>query len=959
MKDNFIEVRGAKVHNLKNVNIKIPREKLVVITGVSGSGKSSLAFDTIYAEGQRRYVESLSAYARQFLQVMDKPDVESITGLSPAISIDQKTTLRNPRSTVGTVTEIYDHLRLLFARIGTPHCIECGDVIEKQSLSEIIDTITELPEGKKVLVLAPVPKTNNISYHQIIQQIKSSGFIRIRLDGELITLNQSFDLEDDASHVIEIVVDRLMIKDYSPNKVTLSRGDVIEEVNPEKTRLADSVELALRHGEGFMSIVDYETKDEIKFSEKYICHKHPHVVIGELEPRSFSFNSPHGACGECHGIGTRMVVKEDLIIPNKDLSLEEGALHPWASTTWNMTILETMAKRQKFSLSKTFPELSAKHQNLVLYGTGDTKYDIHYEGKNMNGDFQAKYEGVIPYIERRYNETDSENSRKHLSKYMEMQECPTCEGKKLRREILGVKIIDKNITEVSAMNIEDAHVFFQGLHALLDPTKQKIAKLLLEEIVKRLKFLLKVGLPYLELDRSVQTLSGGEAQRIRLATQIGSALTGVLYVLDEPSIGLHQHDNSRLIETILFLRDNGNSVLVVEHDEEMMLIADHIIEIGPEAGKHGGKVIAQGTPQDIMKDKHSITGAFLSGRDQIAIPRKRSKGNGDFLEIIGANAHNLKNIDVKIPLGCLIGVSGVSGSGKSTLINGILSAELAHHLQRAQTRGLDHKEIKGIEHVDKVIHIDQKAIGRTPRSNPATYTNVFTDIRDLFTNQPEAKIRGYSAARFSFNVKGGRCEACAGDGVKKIEMHFLPDVYVPCEVCKGARYNREALEIKWRGKNIADVLAMTVNESLEFFVNIPNIKNKLQTLADVGVGYIHLGQSATTLSGGEAQRIKLATELSKKGTGKTVYVLDEPTTGLHFQDVKKLLQVLQRLVDKGNTVIVIEHNIDVLKTCDHIIDIGPDGGNKGGELIAEGTPEEIAECERSYTGIYLKEKLMS
>ena len=954
---NKIVVRGAKMHNLKNIDVEIPREQLVVITGVSGSGKSSLAFDTIYAEGQRRYVESLSTYARQFLQMTDKPDVESIEGLSPAISIDQKSASRNPRSTVGTVTEIYDHLRLLYSKVGHPHCSECGSKISRQSIAEIIDSVAAMGEGKRIMILSPLVRNKAGSHSKVFDSIKQEGFIRVRVNGEIMTLNQSIELDPLEKHSIEIVVDRIVIKDYSPKKVELKNGGVIEEPNPDRVRLADSIEIALNHGEGSVMIQDYDTEEVKSYSERYSCPDHPELVVPEIEPRSFSFNSPHGACPECHGLGSKLIVQEEMVVPNEDLTLDEGALHPWASHTWYTNILTAVGEKYGFTMGTKFKDLSARQKNIVLYGAGDEQFEAEFEGKKVHGEIKTKYEGVIPNLERRHLETDSEHSKKQLEKYMKSEVCPDCDGRKLRKEILSVTIGGKNIVALTEMSIEQLQDYFTGFEDNLTEMELKIAHQLVDEVRARLGFLTNVGLPYLTLNRAANTLSGGEAQRIRLATQIGSALQGVLYVLDEPSIGLHQKDNDRLIDTMNHLRNLGNTVLVVEHDEDTMRVADHIVEIGPKAGAGGGTVVAEGTLQEIMDNKNSPTGAFLSGREKIEIPKERRKGSGKEIEIIGANAHNLQNVSAKIPLGMLVGVTGVSGSGKSTLINGILGAELSRQLNRADSYGLEHKEIKGVEHLDKIIHIDQSPIGRTPRSNPATYTGVFTDIRELFANQPEAKLRGYTAGRFSFNVKGGRCESCAGDGMVKIEMHFLPDVYVPCDVCKGKRYNQEALEVKWRGFNISDVLEMTVAEALEAFTSIPNIKNKLQTLYDVGLGYIHLGQSATTLSGGEAQRVKLATELAKKATGRTIYILDEPTTGLHFQDIKQLLEVLHRLVDKGNSVLLIEHNLDVVKTCDYVIDVGPDGGSGGGLIVAEGTPEDVAKVKESYTGQYLKKML--
>jgi len=973
-----LKVTGAKMHNLKNIDVSIPRDKLVVITGVSGSGKSSLAFDTIYAEGQRRYVESLSAYARQFLQLMEKPEVENIEGLSPAISIDQKSTSRNPRSTVGTVTEIYDYLRLLFAKIGRPHCPQCGEAVSRQSISQIVDKIANFPEGKKIMLLAPMVKNRKGEHIKVIEKIKKDGFVRMRIDGGIVSIAEEIKLDPNQKHTIEIVVDRLVVKNFKKNIVKLNSGQEIEEPNPDRSRLADSVEVTIKYGDGVMTVFDADTKAEEVFSEHFACIKCG-ISIPEIEPRSFSFNSPHGACPECHGLGSKLVVLPKLVVPNGKLTLAEGAILPWATTTsrtnWHTKMLEAVGKKYGFTMDTKWQDLNAEQKEIILYGTGEDKYDLNMNTEKFSGNFEAKYEGVISNLERRYLETESDFGRKQIEKFMEVQTCPACKGNRLRPEVLAITVADKNIMDVTSFSIENARQYFLSMIPEADLSKEekkicktksknilteneyKIGKTILKEIINRLSFLENVGLSYLTLNRSAVTLSGGEAQRIRLATQIGSALQGVLYVLDEPSIGLHQKDNSRLIETMLHLRDLENTVLVVEHDEDTMRAADHVLEIGPKAGKHGGLVMAEGTPAEIMENKNSVTGKYLSGKLEIPVPKKRRQGTGKFIEIIGATEHNLKNVDAKIPLGCFVGITGVSGSGKSTLINHILSKELARMLNRAQTTGGAHKEIRGVENLDKIIHIDQSPIGRTPRSNPATYTGVFTDIRDLFATTSEAKLRGYKAGRFSFNVKGGRCEACAGDGIVKIEMHFLPDIYVPCEVCKGRRYNNEALEVTWRGKNIADVLDMTVSEALEFFKTIPQVKNKLQTLEDVGLGYIHLGQSATTLSGGEAQRVKLATELSKRATGKTLYVLDEPTTGLHFDDVKKLLSVLQALVDKGNTVLTIEHNLDVVKSVDYVLDLGPDGGDQGGLIVAKGTPEEVAKVKESYTGQYLAKML--
>lgn len=953
-----IVVKGAKIHNLKNISVEIPKNKLTVITGLSGSGKSSLAFDTIYAEGQRRYVESLSTYARQFLQLMEKPDVESIEGLSPAISIDQKTASRNPRSTVGTVTEIYDYLRLFFAKVGHPHCPNCGKPIKRQSPSQIVDIIAEMPENKKILLLAPVVRDRKGSHIKTIEKIKKDGFVRVRVDGEVMSILNIPELDENKKHTLEIVVDRLVVKNFKKIVKKLSSGDEIEMPNPDRTRLADSIETCLKYGEGLMLLVDNDSGEEQVFSEHFACAD-CQVSVSEISPRSFSFNNPQGACPECHGLGTKLVIDPELVIPNKKLTLGEGAIMPWSATTshltWYNRILQSVAKKHGFSMNKPIKDMDEKHLQIVLYGTGDKKYDVRVGTRSntaFKGEYSMSFEGVIPNLERRYLETDSDYIRKKIEKYMQILKCPKCNGKRLRPEVLAVTIEKKSIMDVTEMSIRKADDFFQKLK--LTEMEEQIARPILKEIGNRLQFMDDVGLSYLTLDRAANTLSGGEAQRIRLATQIGSKLSGVIYVLDEPSIGLHQNDNAKLIKTLAHLRDLGNTVIVVEHDVDTMLASDHILDIGPGAGNEGGKVIAAGTPEEIMKSPNSVTGQYLSGKKKIPVPKKRRKGNGKYLEIINANEHNLKNVCVKIPLGTFIGITGVSGSGKSTLINDILVKQVEKKLYRTRHQIGKHEKINGIEHIDKIINIDQSPIGRTPRSNPATYTGVFTDIRELFAGTSEAKLRGYKTGRFSFNVKGGRCEACSGDGIKKIEMHFLPDIYVPCEVCKGKRYNAEALEITYRGKNISDVLNLTVAEALEFFDAIPNIKTKLQTLHEVGLSYIHLGQSATTLSGGEAQRIKLATELSKRSTGQTLYILDEPTTGLHFDDVKKLLDVLQRLVDKGNTVLTIEHNLDVIKSVDYIVDLGPEGGDAGGEVIATGTPEEVAQIAGSYTGQWLK-----
>ncbi len=967
-----IKVKGARMHNLKNIDVEIPRNSLTVITGLSGSGKSSLAFDTIFAEGQRRYAESLSAYARQFISQMEKPDVDSIEGLSPAISIDQKTAPRNPRSTVGTVTEIYDYMRLLWAKVGRVHCPITGKLLSKQSPSQIVDMITKMTEGKKIMLLSPQVIGRKGSHQKILDTIKREGFVRMRVDGQIVTTDEELVLDPKKAHDIEIVVDRMIIRDFAPINETLSDGTTVESPNPNRTRLADSVELALRKGEGLISVLDSDTGDIVKYSDKFVNPDYPDMSIPEIEPRSFSFNSPHGACDHCHGIGTILQIDEGSIVPNVELTVHEGAIHPWATSAGRMSFmvqtLAALAKKQGFSLDKPWKNLSPEVKKIILHGHPD-KVDVDFSSEKFDGHYQTSYEGVIPNLERRHRETDSAYTRTQIEAYMFELPCPKCEGKRLRKEILGVTVGGKNIVEGTEMSISTARKFFEGLipskkgtetapsASSLSEYEYTIVKKVIAEVVSRLTFLENVGLKYLTLNRSAATLSGGEAQRIRLATQIGSALEGVLYVLDEPSIGLHQRDNTKLINTMFNLRDIGNTVIVVEHDQETIEAADYLLEIGPGAGKHGGEVIAQGSPKTLIDNPKSVTGQYLSGRKKISVPKERRKGNGKCIEILGATHHNLQNVNVQFPLGCLIGITGVSGSGKSSLIHGILAPELQRTLNKAHSKGQDFKEIKGLGHLDKAIVIDQSAIGRTPRSNPATYTGIFTEVRDVFAMTPESKTRGYKPGRFSFNVSGGRCEECEGDGLKRIEMHFLPDVYVTCETCKGQRYNRETLEVTYKGKNISDALNMTISESLEFFSAFPSIKNKLQTLSDVGLGYIHLGQSATTLSGGEAQRIKLATELTKRATGKTFYILDEPTTGLHFDDIRRLLDVLQRLVEKGNTVLVIEHNLDVIKSVDHIVDIGPDGGDGGGRVIATGTPEEVAKSKESYTGQYLKKML--
>ncbi len=955
-----IKVKGARLHNLKNIDVEIPRNKFTVITGLSGSGKSSLAFDTIYAEGQRRYVESLSTYARNFLQMMDKPEVDSIEGLSPAISIDQKSAPRNPRSTVGTVTEIFDFLRLLFAKVGTPHCPKCGDPIEKQSIQQILEDVAHMKEGTKILIIAPLVNDRKGQHFKAFDKIKKEGFVRVRVDGEVYSVLDVPELDENKKHTIEIVVDRLVVKDMHKMSKKLKSGQVIDLPNPNRTRLADSIETALKFGEGLLVISEHDGGKDHLYSEHFACAKCD-VNVPEIAPRSFSFNSPHGACEECHGLGTKLEMDPELVIPNQKLTLAEGAIMPWSATTshisWYNKILTQVGKVHKFSMNDPVYKLSEAAMQIVLYGDSNKKYKVNFSKANSNGDseYETTFEGVIPNLERRYLETDSDYVRKKIGAFMRILRCPACKGKRLKPEILSVKIVENSIMDVSALSVQKALDFFQNLK--LSEMKMAISKQIIEEISNRLNFLTNVGLSYLTLDRTANTLSGGEAQRIRLATQIGSKLSGVIYVLDEPSIGLHQNDNDKLIKTLLHLKELGNTVIVVEHDTDTMLAADFILDIGPGAGKHGGEIIAQGTPAEIMKDKNSVTGKYLSGESSIPMPKKRRKGNKKKLSIIGAKEHNLKDVSVDLPLGTFIGVTGVSGSGKSTLINDILVKSVSKHIYGSKAMPGAHKEIKGLENLDKIINIDQSAIGRTPRSNPATYTGVFTEIRDLFAQTPEAKLRGYKAGRFSFNVKGGRCETCRGDGIKKIEMHFLADIYVPCEVCKGMRYNQEALEVRYRGKNIYEVLDMTVEEGLEFFNAIPNVKAKLKTLVEVGLGYIHLGQPATTLSGGEAQRIKLATELSKRSTGKTLYVLDEPTTGLHFDDVRKLLDVLQKLVDTGNTVLVIEHNLDIIKSVDHIIDLGPTGGDEGGRIVGQGTPEEIIKIKDSLTGFWLKKIL--
>jgi len=939
MTQEYIKVRGARVHNLKNINVDIPRNKLVVITGLSGSGKSSLAFDTIYAEGQRRYVESLSAYARQFLGQMDKPDVDYIEGLSPAISIDQKTTSRNPRSTVGTVTEIYDYLRLLYARIGHPHCPQCGKEITQQTVQQMVDQLFTYPEKTRLQVLAPIVRGKKGEHVKVLEQIRKNGYIRVRVDGEIRDLSEEIKLDKNKKHSIEVVVDRIVLKPDSA------------------ARLADSLETALKLAEGNV-LVDVVGQEEMLFSENFACPDCG-IALEELSPRFFSFNSPYGACPACTGLGSNLEADIDFIIPDRNKSLREGAIVPWAESTsgFYQALLKGLAERFGFSLDTPVKDLTEEQWNALVYGS-DVPITFRYN--NLFDEvkyWQAPFEGLIAYFNRRYRESTSEYVKAELENYMSEKVCPVCQGKRLKPEVLAVTVGGLSIYDFTSMTVVEALDFLDKLE--LSEKEAAIAKLVLKEIKERLGFLVNVGLDYLTLSRAAGTLSGGEAQRIRLATQIGSSLTGVLYVLDEPSIGLHQRDNERLLNTLKNLRDLGNTLIVVEHDEDTMLAADHIIDIGPGAGVHGGEIVAQGALEDIKASPRSITGKYLKGELKIEVPAKRREPNGNWLEVCGAAENNLKSIDVKFPLGVFICVTGVSGSGKSTLVNDVLYKGLLAELKISQkVKPGKYREIKGLEHVDKVIEIDQSPIGRTPRSNPATYTGVFDFIRDLYSQTQEAKIRGYKPGRFSFNVKGGRCEACRGDGIIKIEMHFLPDVYVPCEVCRGKRYNRETLEVTFKGKNISEVLDMTVEQALEFFGNIPRIERKLQTLKDVGLGYIKLGQPATTLSGGEAQRVKLATELCRRSTGKTLYILDEPTTGLHMADVDKLLKVLHRLVEAGDTVLVIEHNLDVIKTADYIIDLGPEGGNRGGEVVAAGTPEEIASCPNSYTGQFLKKYLV-
>ena len=941
MMNDEIIIRGAKEHNLKNIDINIPKNKLVVVTGLSGSGKSSLAFDTIYAEGQRRYVESLSAYARQFLGMMEKPDVENIEGLSPAISIDQKTTSRNPRSTVGTVTEIYDFLRLLFARVGTPYCPNCGKKIEKQTIDQIVDNVMELEEGTRIQVLSPIVRSRKGEYSKLLENMQKEGFVRVKIDDELYELSDDIELDRNKKHNIDLIVDRLVVK---------------EDI---KSRLSESIETAMKYANQLVKI-EIPNKSEKLYSGNYSCPD-CNISFEELSPRMFSFNNPMGACPDCSGIGYLMKMDPDLIIPDKTKTLYDGVKAFGASTlkkgdTMARMYFESIGKHYGVDIkNKPIKKLPKEFLEKILYGTGDEEIDFVYEGYSGVRKFTQPFEGVIPTLDRRYRETKSDGMRQFYELYMSNSPCYTCNGARLKKEVLSIKIGNKNISQITELSIRQLKDYLNKLK--LTQKQQMIANVVLKEINVRLQFLMDVGLEYLTLSRSAGTLSGGEAQRIRLATQIGSGLSGVLYILDEPSIGLHQRDNDKLLATLRKLRDLGNTLIVVEHDEDTMYAADQIIDIGPGAGVHGGYVIAQGTAEEIKNVPESITGRYLSGRDKISVPKKRRKSNGYAIEIVKAKENNLKDVSVNIPLGVFNCITGVSGSGKSTLVNEVLYKNVAKELYKSNEKPGKCDKIKGLEHIDKVINIDQSPIGRSPRSNPATYTGVFDIIRDLFAETNEAKMRGYAKGRFSFNVSGGRCEACQGDGVHKIEMNFLPDVYVPCEVCHGKRYNRETLEVKYKGKNIADVLDMTVEEALEFFANMPRIKTKIQTLSDVGLGYIKLGQPSTTLSGGEAQRVKLATELSKRATGKTLYILDEPTTGLHIADVHKLVDILQRLVDTGNTILVIEHNLDLIKTADYIIDLGPEGGDNGGQVVAVGTPEHICKNDNSYTGKFLKKYL--
>jgi excinuclease ABC subunit A len=953
MTRDSIHVRGAREHNLRNVSLVIPRNELVVFTGISGSGKSSLAFDTIFAEGQRRYVESLSAYARQFLGQMDKPDVDYIDGLSPAISIDQKSASHNPRSTVGTVTEIYDYLRLLYARIGHPHCPNCGREIQRQSVEQIVDEVDSMPAGSRIMILGPVVRGRKGEYRHVFEEARRAGYIRVRVDGVVRDLAEEISLDKKRKHDVEIVVDRLVLPDADADPETRAS---------DRSRLSDSLETALKLGEGIVIVQDMDGGDHV-YSEHFACAVCG-ISIPEIEPRTFSFNNPHGACPECTGLGTRNELDPGLIIPNPQLSLGEGAVQPWArsgtSSPYYYSLLEGVASKYGFTMQTPVEKLSEEQVDRILNGSGKDLISVKRDGRHP---MQIHFEGVMPNLMRRYRDTDSDWMKAEIEQYMSSVPCPACGGQRLRPESLAVTVGGRSIVAVTTMSIRKAARYFAMIagdaaaedgEILLTERERLIGRQIIKEIRARLDFLLDVGLDYLTLDRTAATLAGGEAQRIRLATQIGSGLMGVLYILDEPSIGLHQRDNARLIKTLVHLRELGNTLIVVEHDEETMRAANYIVDIGPGAGEHGGHVVAQGSMDDIMRCAESLTGQYLSGRRQIRVPALRRRGNGLEVVVRGANQNNLKDLDVAFPLGRFVAVTGVSGSGKSTLVNEILFKAASQRLNRSRERAGTHGSVEGLEHLDKVINIDQSPIGRTPRSNPATYTGAFTPIRELFAQMPEAKIRGYKPGRFSFNVKGGRCEACRGEGIIQIEMHFLPDVYVPCDVCKGKRYNREALEIRFKGKSISDVLDLTVEEAVDLFENMPSIANKLRTLKDVGLGYIKLGQPATTLSGGEAQRIKLASELSRRATGKTLYILDEPTTGLHFADVDKLLHVLSRLVDQGNTIVVIEHNLDVIKTADWIIDLGPEGGDAGGTIVVEGTPEDVAQCDRSYTGQFLR-----
>jgi excinuclease ABC subunit A len=934
----YLHIKGAREHNLKNIDVKIPRNTLTVITGLSGSGKSSLAFDTIYAEGQRRYVESLSAYARQFLGLMEKPDVDFIEGLSPAISIEQKGTPKNPRSTVGTITEIYDYLRLLFARVGVPHCIRCGQPIAQQTVSQIVDSVLTFEEGTRMMVLAPLVRGKKGEHKDIIDNAQREGFIRLRVDGEVVETDSEIKLNKRKKHTIEAVVDRLIVKEKS------------------KRRLADSVETGLKAGSGTV-LINIKGQD-LLFSEQFACLD-CNISYEEATPRMFSFNSPHGACQICDGLGQKMEIDPNMVIPNHELSVGEGAIAPWGGaemSNWYRYQLKGLAEHYNFKFSTPFDKLSEQVQHAILRGTGKQEVTFRFEHRSGKGHgsgvYSAAFEGVIPHLERRYKQTESSGVRQWIEHYMSITDCPACHGARLRPEALSVILDRETIDSVTTMSIKQSFKFFKNIK--LSRRQQQIARQILKELRERLGFLCNVGLDYLTLNRSAQTLSGGEAQRIRLATQIGSRLVGVLYILDEPSIGLHQRDNRRLLDTLIELRDIGNTVLVVEHDRETIETADYVIDLGPGAGVLGGEIVCAGKPKAIARCSRSITGQYLSGKRELPTPAKRREPNGKFIKLFGCSGNNLRKVSIDIPLGTFVTVTGVSGSGKSTLVNETLYRILARHFYNSRKNPLPYDKITGLEHIDKVIDIDQSPIGRTPRSNPATYTGLFTPIRDLFSGLPESKARGYLPGRFSFNVKGGRCEACDGDGIIKIEMHFLPDVYVPCEICRGRRYNRETLEVMFKGKSIADILDMTVDEALEFFQAVPRIKNKLLTLANVGLGYIRLGQQATTLSGGEAQRVKLATELSKIATGRTLYILDEPTTGLHFEDIRMLLNVLNELVDRGNTILVIEHNLDVIRTADWIIDIGPEGGDDGGRILAVGTPEDVAKVKKSYTGQYLK-----